>query len=228
VPKRGERTDGQCVYCGVVGPITRDHVPPENLFPEPRPTNLITVPACEACNNGFKLDDEYFRLAIMTGIDGDALPRELDHSIKAIKKLADPRKRLFAKKMLKAYRVVEVKSPAGLFLGQAGGLTVDGDRILRTVRRIVRGLFFHHAHRRLPPQNDVRAFYVANRRFLEDADVAAIVNTMCAPQILGNRVLAYRYSLTEGDDSGSAWLLQFFGGHTFLVLTDLSENEARA
>lgn len=37
-----------------------EHVPGKCLFPKPRPTDLITVPACEQCNNGSSLEDEYF------------------------------------------------------------------------------------------------------------------------------------------------------------------------
>ena len=54
-----------CVYCGALSPQTRDHVPPACLFPRPRPTDLVTVPACEACNAAFSMDDEYFRLAML-------------------------------------------------------------------------------------------------------------------------------------------------------------------
>ena len=90
--KKGERRIGECTYCGAVGPIGRDHVLPEILFPPPLPERLVTMPACDRCNNSFKLDDEYFRLAITLGMDGERLPRGLQHSVDAIKKLGDPEK----------------------------------------------------------------------------------------------------------------------------------------
>ncbi len=37
---------GECVYCGSVGKITDDHIPPENLLSKPRPNNLIKVQSC--------------------------------------------------------------------------------------------------------------------------------------------------------------------------------------
>jgi 5-methylcytosine-specific restriction endonuclease McrA len=53
---------GECAYCGDVGIITRDHVPPKGIFPKPRPANLITVPACSKCHSQqTSRDDEYFR-----------------------------------------------------------------------------------------------------------------------------------------------------------------------
>ena len=50
-----------CYLCGALAPETRDHIPPASFFPEPRPSNLITVPCCEKCNSSYKLDDEAFR-----------------------------------------------------------------------------------------------------------------------------------------------------------------------
>ena len=60
----------KCVFCGALA-TTRDHVPPQGVFPDPRPTDLITVPACDICNNSTKLDDEYFRWLVATGSTDD-------------------------------------------------------------------------------------------------------------------------------------------------------------
>jgi 5-methylcytosine-specific restriction endonuclease McrA len=63
-PKR--QRSGECVYCGVIGPVTDDHVPPRSFFPATAPKNLITVPSCAACNQGFGKDDDYARLVLTT------------------------------------------------------------------------------------------------------------------------------------------------------------------
>lgn len=55
---------GICTYCGFRKPVTADHVPPKNLFDQPYPPNMFTVPACADCNGGFKKDDDYFRIAL--------------------------------------------------------------------------------------------------------------------------------------------------------------------
>jgi 5-methylcytosine-specific restriction endonuclease McrA len=54
-----------CAYCGSPTDLTRDHVPPKNLFPLPKPVNLITVPACKKCHSETSQDDEYFRVKIL-------------------------------------------------------------------------------------------------------------------------------------------------------------------
>jgi hypothetical protein len=60
---------GQCVLCGKTLRVTREHVPPKNLFLAPRPTNTITVPVCGPCNHGYHRDDEYFRLYVASGAE---------------------------------------------------------------------------------------------------------------------------------------------------------------
>lgn len=58
---------GVCALCGETLQVTREHVPPKNLYLPPRPRNTITVPVCEPCNHGYHLDDEYFRVYVATG-----------------------------------------------------------------------------------------------------------------------------------------------------------------
>ena len=62
---------GVCALCGETLQVTREHVPPKNLYLPPRPRNSITVPVCEPCNHGYHLDDEYFRVYIAAGAKPD-------------------------------------------------------------------------------------------------------------------------------------------------------------
>jgi 5-methylcytosine-specific restriction endonuclease McrA len=67
-----KRDRSLCIYCGAAEDLTVDHVPPKNLFPKPRPSDLITVPACRTCNKSYERDDDYFRLAMT--VLGEANP----------------------------------------------------------------------------------------------------------------------------------------------------------
>ena len=58
---------GICALCGETLQVTREHVPPRNLYLPPRPRNTITVPVCGPCNHGYHLDDEYFRVYVSAG-----------------------------------------------------------------------------------------------------------------------------------------------------------------
>src|ERR1700733_5132329 len=61
--KQHTKEQGQCYLCGNPA-TTQDHIPPLGIFPKPRPTNLITVPACNDCNGNTTLHDEYFRVVV--------------------------------------------------------------------------------------------------------------------------------------------------------------------
>ena len=58
-----------CYLCGATNNLTKDHIPPKNLFPSPKPTNLITVWCCKKCNEKFSLIDESFRVFTSSVID---------------------------------------------------------------------------------------------------------------------------------------------------------------
>ena len=51
-----------CYLCNSTVNLTKDHIPPKNLFPSPKPTDLITVWCCKKCNEKFSLIDESFRV----------------------------------------------------------------------------------------------------------------------------------------------------------------------
>lgn len=51
---------------------TRDHIPPECLFPEPKPTDLITIPCCYRCNQSFSDVDEQFRAFVTAAVNVSA------------------------------------------------------------------------------------------------------------------------------------------------------------
>ena len=61
----------QCYLCGeeLINKrnISKDHVPPDCIFPQDKPLNLITIPCCKNCNKEFAPLDEKMRdfLAIL-------------------------------------------------------------------------------------------------------------------------------------------------------------------
>ena len=69
-----------CYLCRSAENLTRDHIPPKNLFPKPLPTNLITVPCCKTCNESFSKSDEHIRafLAMQVNVSpvGKGIMRE--------------------------------------------------------------------------------------------------------------------------------------------------------
>lgn len=68
-----------CVYCGRQ-PNTRDHVPSRVFLDDPMPDNVPVVDACDRCNQGFSLDEEYvaclLECVLRGSVDSDALHRD--------------------------------------------------------------------------------------------------------------------------------------------------------
>lgn len=63
----------QCYLCGTIliknQNKSKDHIPPDCIFPDNKPRNLITVPCCIKCNKEYKTLDEKMRnfISILAG-----------------------------------------------------------------------------------------------------------------------------------------------------------------
>src|SRR5450759_3414803 len=71
-----ERQVAQCAYCGADTP-TRDHVPSRVFLDEPYPDQLPVVPACQNCNEGFSIDEEYLACLIECVVAGSTYPGDI-------------------------------------------------------------------------------------------------------------------------------------------------------
>lgn len=54
------KSNMKCIYCGAAAD-TREHCPSKTFLEPPLPTNLIVLPACNRCNNGFSSDELYVK-----------------------------------------------------------------------------------------------------------------------------------------------------------------------
>src|SRR5438445_6283846 len=159
--KKRKRKMGQCVYCGKVRLLTDDHIPPQNLFPKPRPGSLIRVPSCEPCNGGASKDDEYFRLFITVREDAKGHPDRDAVLPVVLRSLNRPEARGFAKAFWKNTRYAERMSPSGLFLSSGRVYEAEGRRMDRVAVRIVKGLVFHETHKRVPDDHKVQPIHLS-------------------------------------------------------------------
>lgn len=151
----------QCVYCGGASD-TGDHAPPKCFLKSPRPSNLITLPACQKCNNGFSFDENLTR-AILTIVSphadlvaerspGGRLERALDR---------DARLRA----TIDACRLAD------------GGLQLQGAAavgVTRVLRKTVRGLYFG-TYKRLVPDGQFEVLRIYDQR---QVTVDDLVNEM--------------------------------------------------
>lgn len=67
-----------CIYCDSEKATTVDHIPPRLLLSKPYPADLLTVPCCFRCNQGFQKDDEYTRTVVLMDIRVAEVPAAKD------------------------------------------------------------------------------------------------------------------------------------------------------
>jgi hypothetical protein len=206
--RKPELKEGECAYCGNRRELTRDHVPPRCLFSKPRPSDLVTVPCCGPCNRELSKHDEYFRIAITTGIDAAKFPKEFEDSLCAINNLKSPCSQGFARKLLQSY---DANIPA---------LTIDQERIGIVLRRITRGLFYHHTNNRLPERAAFEHFTAVASLEGNPIGRELIDRLEENPQTIGRG--HFRYAFDCFDIYGhfvTFWLMRFYGDHTFFCIT---------
>ncbi len=133
-----ERQVTSCVYCSGVTE-TRDHVPSKVFLDEPYPENVPVVPACESCNQGFSLDEEYTACLIECALAGSASPEDLQRQ-----KI----KRILSKRPALASRFSEARQQT---LWGETSFAVESDRVSKVAVKLARG---HAAFELIEPQRE--------------------------------------------------------------------------
>jgi len=201
-----------CVICGIRQSIDREHVPPRNIFTKPRPSNLVTVPACSSCNNNTSQLDEEFRAYLSLKV-GTSSHDSLDFWAKYAFPTIQSNARL--KRQINEWtREVEVFSEAGLYLGNAPALFWEVKKHDLIIEKTIRGLYWKHYNDILGGQVKLRIQWL---RGLSD-EIKEMLNRFRVERIGSAFIYAYR----RADDLHqlSAWLLEFYGTHLVDVLTE--------
>lgn len=200
--------------CGGVA-TTRDHIPPRGLFPAPRPHNLVTVPACEKCNHGSSLHDEYFRLTVATG------SRSSPQSFSLLQQRILPRMSknpALIAELMRSVHWAPVRSEGGIFLGHAPVFPIDRPRIQIVIEKIVKGLYYHRNKRRLPSDQVVTPFLynpTIEKQFQEAITLLPLYN------VGDGSVFSYRYLMGDGPSPMSYWFFMFYNDTTFIITRTL-------
>jgi hypothetical protein len=212
---------GQCGYCGKEERLTRDHIPPQCLFPEPRCADLITVPCCEQCRDGWSDDDEYFRTVVINAsqLYGDKLAAPINNAM--LRSLSKLQKRKFSRMIIDSICEIPLETDSGIYLGHAPALMFDQDRVNRVSQRIVRGLFFHKKGYRLPPHYEVVGLLkqFGMEPLLEPLRQQGI--NFPPLRVIQSGVFAYTFRATLEDPNTTMWLALFYQKLPFVGFTGL-------
>jgi hypothetical protein len=206
----------QCIYCGSVTDTTSDHVPPKAMFPRPRPSDLVVVPSCRSCNNGFAQDDEYFRLVIATRQGSAAFPGIDGVEDSIVRSLKRPEAAGWASSVRNAFEIIEDGEHT------IGSLTIELARVSRVGRRLARAFYYHRTRKSLPLDAEVRAstrFMTATRRAKHTLE-----RLRRRPSLsIGEGAFEYRYIRDEAPFRATAWLFTFYGAQELLAITRTHE-----
>lgn len=187
---RRARRIPKCAYCCISDGTTNDHVPPKVCFPAPRPNNLITVPACQACNNSFSAADGVFAtyLGLAVGWDSPATQRLHDSNKKVVRNNGRLRAQL-----IEGSRSVRVPRADGLSEEMRIMRFTDPAHEL-TLKRTIRGLHHHVFNRPLPVEVPIT---VSVRPMPMPAELYAQWRKMPGGAIGNEGQFHYRYQMAK-------------------------------
>lgn len=190
----------RCVYCGRPNAKSVDHVVPRSLYPPSQPPGRfqrITVPACLECNNGFADDEVHFRNVVT--LAGEAtLPVQIIWREKVRPSFDQPDRARRLRELLA--QIVPVSTPDG---PRHAIYPAENDRVLRVVRKIVRGLC--HYHNLLSPVADAQVWADIQRFAIPEE----FLNQMTSADAEAH-ILQYRYGMLDQSEIHSGWQLTFY------------------
>jgi hypothetical protein len=202
-----------CAYCDVGKAETSDHVVPRALYPPSKKSSRVqrvTVPACLKCNNGWSGDEPHFRDILL--LSGEATP--------AVRELwAGKTRRSFAQ--LDGRRrlrdLVEKLVPMEMPEGERHMIYPGRDpRVMRVVRKVIRGLSHHHRLR--SPLSDAQVWADVQQFLVPPQFDAGMTQSHVEED-----VLQYQFWLLDDDDFHTCWVLRFFNRTAFFGIVYQSE-----
>jgi len=207
-----------CIYCQTEIGTTVDHVPPALLFPEPRPSDLVTVPACNICNSRFQKDEEFFRgLFLYMQPSPTEATNKLWPKIDRMLTRSPGLHRTISNSIQSTFLV----GTDGSLVGKNLILKKNWQRVLVVVNKIIRGLYFFEFGEILP--SSTRIICTENR--LAHFNLSDLYEQTNDGKRSWPRIFEYKCSRVKEQNEESIWLLRFYDGHLFVVFTSAESDE---
>ena len=220
-----------CAYCGTSENLDTDHVPPKNLFPKPRPNNLITVSACKNCHSETSKDDEYFYIKLCLRDDVGTHPSARANWDSIFRSLKRDEAAGLKETFLSDLHNIHLYTPSGLYAGKSVVYNVDLERLRKVVKKTIRGLYFAESKQPLGLNNEVRV-YCNEDLELQPPDVLdqlklTILNPieMKCPKVIGDNIFLYRHQIIKDNPIFSVWVVSFYGKVPFFAMTGPQQNK---
>jgi hypothetical protein len=208
------RSSTICIYCRSRRATTVDHIPPKSFFPRPRPNNLITVPSCDVCNAAFARDDEEFRRMLLFRDDIGSRP-EFSALLDSVhRSLVRPQARRIRDGLLADVRDVNLRSPAGLYLGTRAIFHPRLDVADRSGLRMGSAIFFRETGHLLPAESLSRCRVLSALTFSPEGErslrnIIRYFGTI-EPRSVGRGVFQYWFTQLPSPSFGSVCIFRFY------------------
>lgn len=201
-----------CYLCGATDkPLTADHIIPKVLFPEPRPSNLITVRACAPCNNGMSKDDALLAVYLSAVLGGNAAAKWV-WTNKAVNLLA--KSKPLATQLVNDTTKKEVLTSLGVTT-MVDVLKIPDARLNNVLRRLAKGLIRHFR-----PAIDYTNYAFTVDRIHPTTETAQTLQEYAGKLdslLLGDGVFRCFYGFTEGAPSHAFFIFIFYDSVGFMV-----------
>lgn len=205
-----------CVYCGRKPGNTRDHVPPQNLFPTPKPVNMVTVPSCKECQARFKKDEDVFMAWITFGPAGESPAGKMlwEQKLKRTYKKDDGVKKVIAR----SFKQVSLETPAGIYAGKKLAISIDPERKNNVLKKIVRGLFWVEYKEHLPEDIPIEIYGIHGK----GETIYELIALTNEAKTSWEGIFEYRH-LREPEHFESYWIMSFFRRNYFVAIVNGAE-----
>jgi hypothetical protein len=208
------RNNKLCSYCGERLATDSEHVFPRNLYPMSKSGSRVqrlTIPSCNECNKGWSDGEVHFRNVLaLAGQPNEARLELWETTIRRSFKEKDGIRRV--------RDLVEIMHPVEID-GNERHMVYPGqdDRVLRIVKKIIRGLCHYHGVMSAVSEKRVWADivkYQIQEEFLSEM----------AYEHREQDIAEYRYQILLEYGIDSAWLITFFQRIAFVGMVSMSED----
>lgn len=207
-----------CALCGENPATTKDHIPPQGIYPKPRDNdiNFNTVPACSNCNNGAAVEDEEFKvlMGFTTGEFHENPEVVIDWIARTVGKNQKIANQIFSTKQNVHAHL------RGPILEPAVAVTFDGEKYARVISRIIRGLYWMQKGEALGYKPKITVFSPQNMKRDFVRSMMDLMNCL-TPHSLNKETFVYKVQFCE--DGTSIWGMQFFKRHTVFGYAEAPE-----
>jgi hypothetical protein len=215
-----------CAYCGTRPGIQIEHVIARQFFYVSPPT-FVKVPACLECNQkrgdggpiDIQLDENYLRNVLCCSAKGNQSATAKSLLNGPIRRSFDAKRGDTAPILVTTTWKAEL-SPDGFLIERPDTFVLKWSRIYRVIRKITRGLYYHHVGKVLSADYDVYYYpFWTDKQFNQFKESLSETGSAQSSTLGQNVDFQYHHTVDGDDIYTTHWLMRFYGGFGCFAFT---------